>query len=380
MQDDLMAFGERAARDLGKPSCCGPSPTRDTREMPGYRLCGYVASFTETPAGKVPVVKTRLDGSDHLGGLAVRCNLRRSRYAVAPGLYAVGSPSDTSPVLVTANYKLSFDAVRRALDGMDAWLLAADTQGVNVWCAAGKGTFSAGEVAGRVKASRLAEVVTHRRLILPQLSASGVTAREMKTRCGFAADFGPVRAWDLPRFIEAGGCAEPAMRRVTFSLKERLVLSPVELSLTFKPLVWMLPVLFLLSGIGPGVFSFSQALERGPVAWAALCTGILAGAVVTPALLPWIPGRAFSLKGCLAGLACGFPFWVYYRQDLEFGSLLALILWLVAVSSYLAMNFTGATPFTSPTGVEYEMKRAIPAQVAAMVLGFILWVAAPFTG
>ena len=62
-------------------------------------------------------------------------------YKVDPGLYAIGNPNERSPVLVTANYKMSFDNLREALPGRDAWILVLDTRGINVWCAAGKGTF-----------------------------------------------------------------------------------------------------------------------------------------------------------------------------------------------------------------------------------------------
>jgi hypothetical protein len=382
MKDDLMAFGERAAAGGSALSCCGPTPAprSDDREIPGYRLCGYVASFLETPAGTVPVVKTRLERDDWLGTVAARSNLGRSDYKVVPGLYAVGHPSADSPVLVTANYKLSFDAVRRELSGIDAWILVVDTRGINVWCAAGKGTFSAEEVAEMVAKTGLSKVVSHRRVILPQLSANGITARDVKKLCGFRAEFGPIRASDLPGYIKNGLKADEEMRRISFTLKERLELTPVELSLTGKYLLWLLPALFILSGIGPDFFSFSQAGLKGVASWLALLSGVVAGAVVTPALLPWLPGRAFSLKGAIAGLACGLPLCVYYWHDLGFGSLFALLLWLTSVSSYLAMNFTGSTPYTTPTGVEYEMKRAIPAQAAAVALGLIVWLAAPFTG
>ena len=59
---------------------------------------------------------------------------------------------------------------------------------------------------------------------------------------------------------------------------------------------------------------------------------------------------------------------------------LALVLWTGAVASYLAMNFTGSTPFTSPSGVEKEMRRAIPVLAAGGVLAAVVWMAAPFIG
>jgi hypothetical protein len=53
-------------------------------------------------------------------------------------------------------------------------------------------------------------------------------------------------------------------------------------------------------------------------------------------------------------------------------------LWVCVVSSYLDMNFTGSTPFTSPSGVEWEMKRAIPLQTLATLVAAALWLLAPF--
>ena len=84
-------------------------------------------------------MSTQLTAEDLAGTRRVRFGRGRSDYRVRPRLYAIGNPDDTSPVLVTGNYKLTFDAVREALDGRDAWLLVVDSRGINVWCAAGKG-------------------------------------------------------------------------------------------------------------------------------------------------------------------------------------------------------------------------------------------------
>ena len=78
-------------------------------------------------------------------------------YKVDPGLYALGEPNADSPVLVSANYKLSFDALRSALPGRNFWILVIDTDGINVWCAAGKGTFSTEELVSRIESSGLAQ-------------------------------------------------------------------------------------------------------------------------------------------------------------------------------------------------------------------------------
>ena len=302
----------------------------------------------------------------------------RRRYRVAPGLYAVGSPGPDSPVLVTANYKLSFDSLRFSVSGIDAWLLVADTRGINVWCAAGKGTFSAGEVSDLVRRSRLAEVVSHRRLVLPQLAAPGVTAREVTRDCGFSVRFGPVRATDLPAWLERDGQGDEAMREVTFTLAERAVLIPVELYLLARPLVGLVVLAFVLSGIGPGVFSPAAAVQRGALLLGATGLGILAGAVLVPLLLPWLPARQFWLKGVYTGLAVAALARPLVAAGLSGVEQVALALWAVAVSSYLAMNFTGSTPFTSLSGVEREMRRGLPVQLLAVGAAAVLWAVAPF--
>jgi CO dehydrogenase/acetyl-CoA synthase gamma subunit (corrinoid Fe-S protein) len=90
------------------------------------------------------------------------------RYAVEPGLYAIGEPDSESNVFVTANYKLSFDILRKNLKGMNSWILVLDTKGINVWCAAGKGTFGTDEIVRRINEAQLHKVINHRKIIVPQ--------------------------------------------------------------------------------------------------------------------------------------------------------------------------------------------------------------------
>ena len=89
-----------------------------------------------------------------------------------PGLYALGKPGKQSEIFVTANYKYSLDLLRKSLRGRDAWILVLNTKGINVWCAAGKGTFGTSELVLRIRAVRLEQYVDHRRIILPQPGAS----------------------------------------------------------------------------------------------------------------------------------------------------------------------------------------------------------------
>ncbi len=363
----------------GRPGVSDNTRPLAACEKPGYDLCRHVDRFIDTGAGPVPVIRPDLDRWDRVSTIAVRCGIRRHRYTVSPGLYGIGSPNDDSEVLVTANYKLTFDHLRSALEGISAWILVLDTNGVNVWCAAGKKTFSTRELVQRIQAESLEKVVTHRRVIVPQLGATGVSARQVREQSGFRVVFGPVKARDIPSFLNSGRKADRAMRQVTFSLFERVVLTPVELHGALKMAGISALVLFVLSGIGPGVFSFQDAWERGWVSLSALVTGLISGAVLTPLLLPFIPSRKFAFKGILMGSVSALllvPF--IFPGVASMAGAAALCLFSVMVSSHLAMNFTGATPFTSPSGVEKEMKQFLPVQLAGILVAAGLWIYSAF--
>lgn len=334
--------------------------------------------FVGTPVRPVPKVGTTLTLRDHLGTVRARVGIARNQYKVNPGLYCVGEASASSPVFVTANYKLSFDALRKELANLDAWILVADTRGINVWCAAGKGTFCAEEIALQVQRAGLAEIVSHRELILPQFGATGVASHELNKLCGFKGIFGPLRAEDIPRFLDNGNKADETMRMVTFSLNERLILVPVEIALIWKPFAIILIAFFLLSGIGPDVFSVQDSLSRGANgAWGTVIA-ILAGALATPALLPLIPGRQFWLKGLLIGAIAGLAYMYGGMDGTGILEKFSLWLWIIAAASFMAMNFTGATPYTSLSGVEKEMRRGLPVQCVCGLFAVSLWIAAPF--
>lgn len=338
----------------------------------------FVVGVHETSAGVVPQVATVLAWRDRWGALGVRLGFGRMRYVVEPGLYGVGAPHEDSPVLVTANYKLSFDHLRVALDGLAAWVLVLDTNGINVWCAAGKGTFGTAALCAQVAANRLANLVRHRRLIVPQLGASGIAAHAVKKQSGFSVVYGPVMAWDLPEFLAHGMQASPVMRRKTFFLRERAVLVPVEFVIACK---WALPLsamLYVASGLfGNGAF-WENMQENGSWAVAGLWTAILAGTVLTPLLLPVLPGRTFSWKGGVAGLMAAFAFLLaLFSRAGEMGDATVGLAWLLlipAIASFFGMQFTGASTYTSPSGVKKEMRLAVPLQIAGVLCGLLLLV------
>ncbi|MHC4154651.1 MAG: mercury methylation corrinoid protein HgcA [Planctomycetota bacterium] len=334
-------------------------------------------SFLKHKGREVPRVPTKLGRSDRFGGWKARWGVGRMKYAVEPGLYAVGNPDGDSVVLVSANYKLSFDALRKELSGLDAWIVVLDTKGINVWCAAGKGTFGTDEVVRRIELVELEKVVDHHKIILPQLGAVGVAAHEVRQRCGFSVIYGPVRAADVIAFIKAGMKARPEMRQVRFSLRDRLALTPMEIVTSAKYLVFSVAVLFILAGLNAGGYSTGLAVKNGIRSTANIFAGYLAGTVIGPVLLPWLPGRSFSFKGGVVGVVVAVGL-----MSLKLtGGWLETIGWIfliVVFSSFGTMNFTGASTYTSLSGVKKEMRLAVPLQTVGALLGVAIWLASRF--
>jgi hypothetical protein len=321
--------------------------------------------------GPIPQIKTCLSWTDKLGSWKSRWDIGRMDYKVAPGLYGVGKPDDTSPVLVSANYKMSFDRLRQELGGLDLWILVLDTKGINVWCAAGKGTFGTRELINRISQTRLPEVVTHRQLIIPQLGAPGICAHEVFKMSGFRIQYGPVRSADIPEYLKAGMKPTAGMREVHFGLMDRLVLTPIEIVGTFKPGLVILGLLAILNIIFHSSLSVYQFLGRTILDFLPFLGAIFTGTVLVPVLLPVIPGRALAFKGWLLGLVWAGIYLKFLTPAGQLLHIVTYILLLPPLVSYLAMNFTGSTTYTSLSGVVKEMKIAVPAQIISAGVGIV---------
>ena len=312
-------------------------------------------AFEKSISPEIMSTTSKLTFTNTWDHILARWAVNRMGHLVEPGLYSLGNPTPESPVFVTANYTLSFDALRSALKGIYGYILVLDTQGVNVWCAAGKGTFGTDELVKRIEATQLGEVVNHRVLILPQLGAPGVSAHDVTKRTHFKVRYGPVRAEDLPEYLKTGE-ATPEMRRVRFTLKDRITLIPVELVAVLLPLL----ILILIG-------------SKGAIA------AILAGAVLFPILLPWIPTYNFSTKGFILGGIVAIPFMslAFFKNPdsalwLRITWALVYALLIPSITAYLTLNFTGSTTFTSRTGVRREIFAYIPVMAAMFGIGLLL--------
>ncbi len=300
---------------------------------------------------------------------------------IKTGLYKAGNPSSDSPVLVTANYELTYYTVMRALakDGIDAWVLVCDTAGINVWCAARGIHFDTEDVIQMVRLTRLAEFVNHRELILPQLSAAGMNPTEIRDRTGFRARYGPVRIHDFSEWMKLSKPRPKPreMASVTFNLRERMEQSVAHIPFLYaailaKPIAIII-ALTLIAGLGIGlllpVLAFSAMIEV-LVLIGEFNLALFGNAFMLGVLFPILPskGNSFWRRG-LGLAAITIPFAIMIMMLLQVAWTVQIV-WIVlqfVMATSLTMDFSGMTSVSDPKVI----RREYPYMITTLKTGFL---------
>jgi ubiquinone/menaquinone biosynthesis C-methylase UbiE len=272
---------------------------------------------------------------------------------IRPGLYRFGNPSKDSPVLVTANYLLTFSSVKKHLRGVDCYLLVIDTRGINVWCAAGEGNFSAEEIHTSLLATRVGDIVDTRTLVLPKLSSNGVRYREVKRLSGWKAVFGPVYARNIPEYLRNGCVTTDSMKRVSFDLAQRLRVAP--------PFALFVAFLFCVPLI---IF---HDLYSPLIPLIALAAGLL-----FPAAFYLLPTEQFFKKALALGLVGTAAAAVL--QLFKGASFVEIVRWgliITGITLFVAMDFSGMSAVSNYSRIKREFYVAIPI-LGLIVLSYIV--------
>ena len=333
----------------------------------------WITGSIESTIGTIQQVSTELTKRDTWNEIKSRISNFRNNYAVEPGIYGVGNPTDTSDIFISANYKMSFDKLRSALKNINAWILVLDTKGINVWCAAGKGTFGTDELIKKITDTKIESLVIHRKIVLPQLGAPGVDAKTIQKITGFKVLFGPVKAEDINDYLKNNYKCTDEMRRIQFPILDRAVLTPMEFIPAFKWFPLIALGIFLYFSINGSGLSISRFLNEGIYFIILTIAAIIAGAILGPIMLPVLPTRSFAIKGFVIGgaitaffLESGFfPLfhsYTYYTAYLLFP----------ALSSFLLLQFTGSTTYTGISGVRKELKYTTPLYSIMILCAIIL--------
>jgi len=224
------------------------------------------------------------------------------------GLVRIGKPERDSPVFLTGNYHLTAQRVKHALRGVDAYLLVANSRGINVWCAATGGRFTSHDVISVLKTSGIEDLVDHRTVILPQLAATGVESNVIKKRTGWNIIWGPVYAKDIPAFVKNRLTKTPEMREVEFSWTQRIEMA----------MAWAFPIsLITVLIIAP--FWSEAILPLACVVWGLSISIFLAFPLYSRYLSP-------------GGKRKGFVFFDFGRGGFQ------LILWVVVTGGLIAYS------------------------------------------
>lgn len=276
--------------------------------------------------------------------------LRLFPHRVHTGLLAVGRPDRDAPLLLTGNFRLTVERVERALSGQDVWLLVADSKGINVWCAATGGHFTTHDVVNALKASGVGARLNHRRVILPQLAATGIDGATVRERTGWRVIWGPVRAADLPEFLSVGRKASKAMREVTFPWAERLEMA----------VAWAFPV---------SVLAALVALLVWPQAWLGLVALVWAMALVLFLAFPLYAGhlgtgvpshleRAAPVGAAAAFVVLRLVAELATRGAIDGGAAIKWGAASLAIALIVGLDLSGSTPLLK-SGLHGDRRMAI---------------------
>lgn len=257
------------------------------------------------------------------------------------GLRQIGNPGRTSPVFVTCNFHTTVQRLRRALNGLDAWLLVAESRGVNVWCAAGGEAFNTHSVVSAVKTSGIADRVDHRTLILPPLGAPGIRAEDVHRQTGWTVKWGPVHCRDIPRFLSQDMRRDEPMKRATYTWFERL---DTALGCLFP--------FYLIGALGFLIFGRHLLVDYLVVGSAAFFFFMLT--------CPWLPGEHGLTKviplelllglGLLATEVFHFPKGLEIRADLII-AMVILLIYSTELGGLAATMKSDLDPFLARLGI-----------------------------
>ncbi|MFX0208336.1 MAG: HgcAB-like fusion protein [Candidatus Hodarchaeota archaeon] len=258
--------------------------------------------------------------------LVVAFIFRWFRFPVEPGLRIFGTPNENSLVFLTCNFILSLKRLSKYLKEQNCYLLVAPTKGINVWCAATGGEFTDHSVISIIKTSRVSELVKHRILIAPQLSAPGIDPEKVQQETGWYIKFGPVYAKDIPQYIKNGLNKTDEMQKVNFPILSRL-----EMATSY--FITLLVVLTL------PLYIFYSELYLSSIIW--LCI-IVYGIYI---LFPFLPSRSGFVKAFLSAIIgiltiMGLSIWI---TGTAFTYAHLLVMTILATAA-VGIDMTGMSP------------------------------------
>jgi acetyl-CoA decarbonylase/synthase complex subunit gamma len=198
----FLTLSRRAAlrkkfRPLGLPVlaiACGDDKAQAALDACTYvaKYAGVVISDAWAPHLLVPILTTRQN---------IYTDPQKP-VQVEPGLYDVGEVTPASPLLITTNFSLSYYSVEAEAEAsrMGCRILAVATEGTSVLTAWAADKFNAQTITAAIKASGVAEKLSHKKMILPGHVA--VLAASVADESGWQVLVGPKEATGIGPFLK----------------------------------------------------------------------------------------------------------------------------------------------------------------------------------
>ena len=144
------------------------------------------------------------DGWSLLPNTVLRQNIYtdpRKPVAVEPGLKEFGTPNETSPVLFTTNFALTYYTVASDIENSktSAYLIVVETEGSAVDSGVAGRKLTAEKVADAIKETGIEKKVNHRKIIIPG-KASRISG-EIEELSGWKVQVGPRDSSEIPKYI-----------------------------------------------------------------------------------------------------------------------------------------------------------------------------------
>jgi ubiquinone/menaquinone biosynthesis C-methylase UbiE len=277
-----------------------------------------------------------------------------TRKHVPPGVYKIGNPNKNSPVLVTANYYWTVNSVYNTLhrDDIDCFLLIIDSDGINVWCAAGGGHFTHTQILEAIQVFDLKDFIDHTSLILPQLSATGVD-RKVLSKSGWKPIFGPIDIKNVKSFLQTF-TKNSETAKIDFKIPFRTLMGIQHAF--FISCVMFLPLLLILGLL---------AAIKIPLTlfWISVVIQLLILGVITNMLFIWVYPvfnftSSFFKKGLFVAIINSIVTVLYLISEVKTNSLYTIIFWVALVtmvSLFIVLDLAGNTPYTNHLDVESDL-------------------------
>ncbi len=270
-------------------------------------------------------------------------------FSVRPGFYYLGQQKENTPILVTSNNFLTVFLLARRIAQRSVRLLVINTNGINVWCSAGEGRFSAEEIIDKATRLGLLKEGQNIDMILPKLSLSGVKLSDLH-KAGISPIIGPVYAKNLPPYLDKGEVEDCVNDRVHFGFQSR--------GFTALPTAFQFFYYFL------GVYIITFWIFSGSIIWVA--TGL---AFFYPILFPYLPGKQFAVKGISLGIMLSLlAMWLLSARDYGIQPMLFWTVFICATSMFIALSYTGNSPVSNYDNVRKETARFLPVVVLLYLL------------